>query len=162
MPEDAVLIDNLAVVNQTQKIEVRIEIKLLSHDAKIPFRSRTTDAGYDLYSIEDAVLQPGLATIVKTGLAIAIPPGFYYTIEGRSSLWMKGIFPNRGIIDATYCGEAFVSLVNVSGHPFEIEKGDRIAQLILHRQYDANFVPIDQFSDLYNQRGIDGFGSSGK
>jgi dUTP pyrophosphatase len=163
MQSEAVLVDSLSVVNQTQKTEVRIEIQKLVPEAKIPFRKRTTDAGYDLYSVEEAVLQPGLATIVKTGLAIAVPPGFYYTIEGRSSLWMKGIFPNRGIIDATYCRESVVSLVNVSGSPFTVNKGDRIAQLILHRQYDANFVPIvDQFSDLYNQRGTDGFGSSGK
>lgn len=163
MSNEAVLIDSLSVVNQTQKIEVRIEIQKLTPDAQIPFRRRSTDAGYDLHSIEDAVLDTGLATIVRTGLAIAVPPGFYYTIEGRSSLWMKGIFPNRGVVDSTYCGESVVSLVNVSGKPFTINKGDRIAQLILHRQYDANFVPIDgQFSELYNQRGTDGFGSSGK
>ena len=156
------LIDSVAVVNQTQKTEVRIEIRKLVSEAQIPFRKRKTDAGYDLYSIEDAWLQPGLAAIVKTGLAIAAPPGFYYTIEGRSSLWMQGIFPNRGIIDSTYCGETVVSLVNVSGEPFKINKGDRVAQIILHRQYDANFAPVDEFSALYNARGTDGFGSSGK
>ena len=75
---------------------------------------------------------------------------------------MKGIFPNRGIIDSTYCGEVVVSLINVTGHDFSIGLHDRIAQLLLHRQYDANFVPVDNFSPIYDQRGKDGFGSSGK
>ena len=100
--------------------------------------------------------------MIRTGIKIAAPPGFYYTIEGRSSLWMKGIFPNRGIIDATYCGEVIVSLVNVTDKEFYINMSDRIAQLILHRQYDANFNLVEKFSPIYDQRGEDGFGSSGK
>lgn len=100
--------------------------------------------------------------MVRTGLIIAAPPGFYYTIEGRSSLWMQGIFPNRGIIDATYTGQVVVSLVNVTGDPYKIGLHDRIAQIILHRQYDANFVLVDNFSAVYDQRGEDGFGSSGQ
>jgi dUTP pyrophosphatase len=128
----------------------------------MPFRKRVTDAGYDIYAAEEAVLQPGRATIVRTGIIIAAPPGFYYTIEGRSSLWMQGIFPNRGIIDATYTGQVVVSMVNVTDKPFKVNLHDRIAQIILHRQYDANFVLVDEFSKTYNQRGEDGFGSSGK
>lgn len=141
---------------------VRLEVQLINEFAKLPFRKRTTDAGYDLYSIENIKLQPGRATIVRTGIIIACPPGFYYTIDGRSSLWRQGIFPNRGIIDATFTGEVVVSLVNVSDSIFNVSRGDRIAQIILHRQYDADFIEVQQFSQMYNQRGTDGFGSSGK
>lgn len=142
--------------------QVKMEVKLAHPDAKLPFRARPTDAGYDIYSVENVVLQPGRATIVHTGIHIAAPPGYYYTIEGRSSLWSKGIVPNRGIIDSTYCGEVVISLVNFNEGPFQIESGDRIAQIILHRQYDAHFSLVEEFSQLYNQRGHAGFGSTGK
>lgn len=145
-----------------EHINVRLEVELIHKNAKLPFRKRHTDAGYDLFSVENVNLQPHSATIVRTGIKIAAPPGFYYTIEGRSSLWLQGIFPNRGIIDATYCGEVVVSLVNVSDTTFDVKVHDRVAQMILHRQYDAHFILVDGFSTCYNQRGEDGFGSSGK
>lgn len=166
----SVALDELATCHIQQHIQVRLEVQTMLEDPntgdplkpKMPFRKRVTDAGYDLYAAEVAELIPGRATMVRTGIKIAAPPGFYYTIEGRSSLWMQGIFPNRGIIDATYCGHVVVSLVNVTGETFSIDLHDRIAQLILHRQYDANFVVVDEFSSAYNQRGEDGFGSSGR
>lgn len=167
---DAVMFDKLMTCHQVQHVEVRLEVQLLTEDPntgtvlspKLPFRSRHTDAGYDLHAAEDILLPTNRSTMVKTGIIIAAPPGFYYTIEGRSSLWMRGIFPNRGIIDATYCGQVIVSLVNMSGSDFEIKCHDRIAQMILHRQYDANFTQVAEFSPEYNQRGVNGFGSTGK
>ena len=142
--------------------QIRMEVRLIHELAKLPFRQRDTDAGYDIYSIENVILPIHGAMLIKTGIQIAAPPGYYYTIEGRSSLWRQGIFPNRGIIDSTYCGEVVVSLVNVNGNPFEIAIGDRIAQIILHKQYDAKFEIVENFSDLYNQRGTAGFGSTGR
>lgn len=141
---------------------IRLEVQRIHPDAKMPFRARPTDAGYDLYSIEEKELPPGKATPVHTGIKIAAPPGWYYTIDGRSSLWMIGVEPNRGIIDSTYCGEVLVSLVNFAGEPYKVKKGERIAQVILHRQYDAEFEEVENFSPEYNQRGEQGFGSTGK
>jgi dUTP pyrophosphatase len=141
---------------------VDLEVKLVHPLAKLPCRNRSTDVGYDIYASENAVLAPGRATIVQTGVRLSAPPGYYYTIEGRSSLWSIGIFPNRGIIDSTYCGDMCVSLVNVTGEDFHVHVGDRIAQLILHKQYNANFRLVEEFSPLYNQRGENGFGSSGR
>jgi dUTP pyrophosphatase len=140
---------------------VRLQIKLIHSYAKIPYRKRPTDAGYDLFSVENISIRPSNNKLVRTGIQIACPPGYYYTIEGRSSLWMQGIFPNRGIIDSTYTGEVVVSLVNVSNSPFKIQVGQRIAQLIIQRQYDAEFVKVQQFGPAYDQRGTDGFGSTG-
>ena len=141
---------------------VKMQVRLIDAKAKLPTRTRTTDAGYDIYSIEDAVLMPKTATIIKTGIQISAPPGYYYTIEGRFSLWSKGIFPNRGIIDSTFCGELVVSLVNVNDMPFNVMSGDRIAQIILAKQYDAQFELVSEFSPEYNQRGVNGFGSTGR
>jgi dUTP pyrophosphatase len=145
-----------------EHVGIRLEFKRISEKGKIPFRKRPTDAGYDLYSIETVDLRPNSATLIRTGIAIACPPGYYYTIEGRSSLWTKGVFPNRGIIDSTFTDEVIVSMVNVSDKIFTVQDGDRIAQIILSKQYDANFVLVEKFSDAYNQRGTAGFGSSGR
>lgn len=141
---------------------VRLEVQLTTPLAKLPFRDRATDAGYDLYSIEDATVPPGRVVIISTGIKIAAPPGWYYTIEGRSSLKKIGVVPHRGIIDSTYCGEVIVRLMNFSEEPYVVSVGDRIAQILLHRQYDANFEMVEHFSPLYNQRGEKGFGSTGK
>jgi dUTP pyrophosphatase len=141
---------------------VKMQVRLIDPKAQLPTRTRTTDAGYDIYSIQDAMLAAKTATIVRTGIQISAPHGYYYTIEGRSSLWSRGIFPNRGIIDSTFCGELVVSLVNVNDVAFEVKTGDRIAQIILAKQYDAQFELVDEFSAAYNQRGINGFGSTGR
>jgi dUTP pyrophosphatase len=142
--------------------EIRLEVQLIHPQAKLPFRKRETDAGYDLYAVQDATLKPLSITTIRTGLKMACPPGYYYTIDGRSSLWVKGVFPSRGIIDSTFTDEVIVSLVNIGSGEFEISAGDRIAQIILHKQYHANFKIVESFSPLYNQRGNAGFGSSGK
>ena len=159
---DAVAINKLMTCNVTEHVEVRLEFQKILETGKMPFRKRPTDAGYDLYAAESTTLKPNSSTMIRTGIAIACPPGFYYTIEGRSSLWTKGIFPNRGIIDATFTGEVIVSMVNVSNVEWPIIEGDRIAQMILNKQYDANFALVSEFSEIYNQRGTAGFGSSGK
>jgi dUTP pyrophosphatase len=145
-----------------EHVTVRLEIRFLDRRAKRPFRKRETDAGFDLHALNSILLPVGQATIVETGLAIACPPGFYYTMEGRSSLWLQGIFPNRGIIDASYNGPLVVSLVNVSDKPYQVHEGDRIAQMLLHRQLHARFDEVEAFSSKYDQRGQAGFGSSGR
>ncbi len=142
--------------------KVRLEVQLVHPDAHLPFKDKATDAGYDLYSVKEVVLPPGRSTPVSTGIKIAAPPGWYYTIDGRSSLWKAGVEPNRGIIDSTYTGEVVVNLVNFNSEPVTLVKGERIAQIILHRQYDATFEEVESFSPLYNQRGEKGFGSTGR
>lgn len=147
--------------------KVELEVQLIQDpnrpcEPRIPSRTRDTDAGYDLYSVEDKTIPAGRATLVHTGIRIAAPPGFYYTIEGRSSLWLIGVAPDRGIVDAGYTGEVVVSLVNNSEKPYEVKAGERIAQLILHRQYHAEFVEVAAFSPAYSTRGTKGFGSTGK
>jgi len=152
----------LSSTNVSTGQPVKLETKLIDSEAKLPFRKRTTDAGWDLYSVEDAIIKPQTTKNVHTGICISAPEGYYYTIEGRSSMFMQGITPNRGIIDATYCGEVIVSLVNISDEEYKVVVGDRIAQIILHKCYDAEFFVVDEFSPNYNKRGTAGFGSSGK
>ena len=143
-------------------ITVRLECKKLRDDAVIPTKKRFTDVGYDVSSV-DAYVVPAYGTVsVDTGIALSAPPGFYYTVDGRSSLWSKGILPFRGIIDATYTGPLIVGLFNMTPQPYHINKGDRIAQLILSPIIHADIETVTEFSPRYNQRGNNGFGSSGR
>lgn len=141
---------------------VRLECKIECSDAIIPTRTRSTDAGYDLYTITSKVLNPREVARFETGLRISAPDGWYYTIEGRSSLWSQGIVPFTGIIDGGYVGLIGVHLMNVSATPYTIRKGDRVAQMIVHKVRHADIVQVTNFSPQYNSRGNNGFGSSGR
>jgi dUTP pyrophosphatase len=141
---------------------VNLEIRLIHSAAKIPTKARGTDAGYDLYAVEDTLIGPGEIKNVSTGIQLSCPPGWYYTIEGRSSLFKHRIYPNRAIIDSTYTGELFVNLDNKGDTGYRIIAGDRIAQITIHKQYDANFSIVQDFSNNYNVRGEKGFGSTGR
>jgi dUTP pyrophosphatase len=143
-------------------LTIRLECKKLHPDAVIPTKKRSTDVGYDLSAISDYTLDPISVISIDTGLALSAPPGYYYTIEGRSSLWSKGIVPFRGIIDATYTGPLIVGLFNMSQVPHHFKKGDRIAQLILAPIIHAQIDVVSEFSPRYNHRGALGFGSSGR
>jgi len=142
---------------------VRFEYQKNHPDAKLPFRKRTTDAGFDLASVEELVIPPREVRNVNTGLRISPPEGWYLSIDGRSSLFQEGIVPFRGIIDSNYTGVLFCSLYNSSDSPFKIEKGDRIAQITVHQTHSADFVEVDEFSPEYSlSRGDKGWGSSGR
>jgi len=150
-------------VNLTNFLNVnaRLECKLCHPDAKIPYRKRPTDAGYDIVAINGGTILPNRMLNIHTGVILTCPSGYYITIEPRSSLWMKGISPFHGIIDATYTGELMVCLMNYGSEPYVIEKGNRIAQLILHKNIPFDIVEVSSFSPDYNERGTAGFGESG-
>lgn len=147
---------------ETNECPVRLECKLIHPDAQMPFRQRTTDAGYDIYSIEEKTIPPGGLIDLHTGIIIAAPPGYYFTVEGRSGMMRNGVTPCRGIIDATYCGELMVGLMNISDKPYQIKVHDRIAQIIMHRQIHMDFIEVEDFGPNYNQRGTAGYGASGR
>lgn len=142
--------------------KVRFECKLDHPNAKLPSRKRTTDAGWDVYSVIDVTINPNKTEAVAIGARISPPPGWYFTIEGRSSLFKEGIAPFRTIIDGTYTGLIFIILHNFSDKPFEIKTGDRIAQIVAHRLCNVEFDIVDEFSPEYDQRSIQGWGSSGR
>lgn len=141
---------------------VRLECVLDDEFAIVPTRTRSTDAGYDLYSITDKVLEPSEVAEIKTGIRISAPDGWYYTIDGRSSMWSRGIITFRGIIDGGYTGTVQAHLMNASTTAYSIKRGDRIAQIIMHKINHMDLVPVDHFSPRYNYRGSNGFGSTGR
>ena len=140
----------------------RLEVKLIHPDARLPFRKRTSDAGYDLYSVENVIVASHSVASVDTGLIVSPPDGAYYTIEGRSSMFRSGIMPYRGIIDGTYQGPLVVMLSNNTDKEYKVSKGDRIAQIIIHKVNHADFIVVDEFSPVYDGRTDNGWGSSGR
>lgn len=143
-------------------IPSRIEFKLIHPDAVLPTRSKEEDAGYDLTSIQDVEIPPHKTKRVRTGVIFTAPTGFYFTVEGRSSLFKYGLVPARGIIDATYCGELLVALSNTSEESYQIKSGDRVAQIIIHRTIPIDVSGVKEFSLDYSIRGESGFGSTGR
>lgn len=141
---------------------VRLEFKLAHPDAKIPFRKRITDAGYDIHSIESVCIDPHCTQNIHTGIIVVCPEGYFITVEGRSSMWSNGVAPFHGILDSGYQGELMVRLMNISDDQYTVEKHDRIAQIVLHQALNAVFVEVETFSKEYSQRGLAGFGSSGR
>lgn len=138
----------------------RIPIKLLNSAARVPTRANETDAGYDLYAIEDQPIHPGGRAVVKTGIAVAITEGYYGRVAPRSGLAVKkGIDVLAGVVDASYRGEVGVVLINLGFDLFEVKAGDRIAQLIIEKCHDVVWQEVETLPD--SQRGAGGFGSSG-
>jgi dUTP pyrophosphatase len=141
---------------------MRIRIKKLSPDAILPSYAHGADedAGLDLRALERAVLRPGTAQAVPTGIAIEIPPGYEAQVRPRSGLALKhSITVNFGTIDPGYRGEIRVIMFNLGQADYTVEKGDRIAQLIVAR-YES--IDWEEGELGGSARGSGGFGSSGR
>ena len=135
----------------------------LTDAATAPSRAHPGDAGYDLYAAERARLEPGERGAVGTGIAVEIPDGWAGLVLPRSGLAAKhGITLTNapGLIDAGYRGEVRVLLLNTDrAAAFEIEPGDRIAQLMLVRHEAPDLEEVDALEE--SARGAGGFGSTG-
>lgn len=143
---------------------MQVKIRRLRPDVELPryAHGSAEDAGLDLCAAEATTLEPGVPTLVPTGLAMELPSGFEAQIRPRSGLALRHAItlPNApGTIDPAYRGEIGVIMLNLGKAAYEIAKGDRIAQMVVAR-YEA--VEWDE-SDLSNtRRGEGGFGSSGR
>jgi dUTP pyrophosphatase len=143
---------------------VELAFALLSEAAVLPTRAHDGDAGLDLYAAERALLKPGDRASVGTGVAVAIPPAHAGLVLPRSGLAARhgiALVNAPGLIDAGYRGEIRVLLLNTDARePFEVEVGDRIAQLLVTPFADAQ--PISSAELELSARGEKGFGSSGR
>ncbi|BAU99028.1 dUTP diphosphatase [Aurantimicrobium minutum] len=138
-------------------------IEVLINAETIPTYSHPGDAGADLSSAENLVLHPGERATVATGVSIALPAGFVVFVVPRSGLAAKHgitVVNSPGTVDAGYRGELKVTLLNTDlREPFTINKGDRIAQMIVMPVVQARFIPVDKLPE--SERGESGFGSTG-
>ena len=142
---------------------MKVEIKKLSPTAKIPFHGSGAAAGYDLYSDGDYEIAPGGTVKVSTGIAMAIPDGYWGGIYARSGLATKqGLRPANctGVVDSDYRGPIIVALHNDSNEMQFVNAGDKIAQMIISPFLYWEIEEKDELSET--NRGSGGFGSTGK
>jgi dUTP pyrophosphatase len=140
---------------------MRVKIKKLSPNAKIPAYQTEGAAGFDLSSCEDIVILPGQVIAVDTGLAFEIPTGYEIQVRSRSGLALKhNVFILNGIgtIDEDYRGAVKAILCNASNVNFSIRVGDRIAQGVLNQVLKAGFEEVIDLETT--ERGEGGFGST--
>lgn len=174
-PVDGVLGFGVTSPSSSSVERPTLRVKRLQPEARIPTRANATDAGLDLYSVEDVTLAPATfpardhlepnevdpsRTMVATGISVEFAPGLGLFIWDRSGLAAKhGIHRFAGVIDAGYTGEVKVVLMNHSPFPYQIKKGDRIAQAILQPVILPQVVEVLDLAE--SKRGAGGFGSTG-
>jgi dUTP pyrophosphatase len=139
-----------------------VKIKKLHPDAILPQYAHTGDAGADLFSIEDFTLAPMARAAIGTGLAAEVAIGFEIQIRPKSGLALSAgiaIVNAPGTVDAGYRGEIKVIFINLGREPYNITKGQKIAQAIISPVIRAEFTEVTELSS--SQRDTGGFGSTG-
>jgi dUTP pyrophosphatase len=142
----------------------RFKFKKLHKDAVIPTRATLGSAGMDLVAVNDVpvILAPGERKLIPSGIAASIPPGFEIQVRPRSGLALKNgvtVLNAPGTIDSDYRGEIFAMLYNASHQQFVIEKGLKMAQLVVAEYAAPIFAVVEELDDT--ERGAGGFGSTG-
>ena len=139
-------------------------VKVLRSDpeAQLPAYAHPGDAGMDVRSIEELTLAPGARALVHTGLVLMLPPDAEAQVRPRSGLALKHgvtVLNTPGTIDAGYRGEVGVILINLGAEPFTVEKGMKIAQIVVSPVAQAEVVEVTSVDET--DRGAGGFGSTG-
>jgi dUTP pyrophosphatase len=137
-----------------------LKFKRLEESAVLPTRGSASSAGLDLHSIEHLNIGPHERVVARTGLAVAIPEGYYGRVAPRSGLAVKhGLDVLAGVIDADYRGEILCALYNGGNSAIELEAGTKICQLIVEKIITPTAVWAENLSET--TRGAGGFGSTG-
>jgi len=153
---------------QKMSMEARIsrsfEVEcMLEPGAKLPWRSRDTDAGFDLFALENMQLPPGDIAYIRTGVHLMPPAGYFFYIAPRSGVTKTGVVAIGGVIDAGYTGEILAPLLNTTKDTYVVHQGDRVAQAVFLPIMHPEFKDVHQFTVTEkNHRGPKGFGSSGR
>jgi len=145
---------------------ISVNIRRLRPGAQIPSSGSAYAAGYDLYACledESLTIPPHASAKIPTGVALAIPEGYFGAVYARSGLACKqGLRPANcvGVVDSDYRGEVMVFLHNDNDEARSIQNGDRIAQLVIQPYLSVSFTEVEELDDT--ARGEGGFGSTGK
>ena len=141
---------------------MKIEIVKLDPAAIVPRYAHEFDAGLDLFSVEEIAILPGEAKLIRTGIAIALPPHTEAQVRPRSGLALRysiTVLNTPGTVDAGYRGEIGVILINHGKKIFQVIPGMKIAQMVIAAIVRAELVTVDRLNETY--RGDSGFGSTG-
>ncbi len=140
---------------------MKIKIKKLKPEIRLPEYGHPGDAGLDLFSLEDYTIQPGERRIFPLGFALEFPFGYAAIIKDKGSLPKNGgLHTWGGVFDAGYRGEYNVGLINLGQEPYHIEKGNKLAQLVIFPVAIAELEEVNELSE--SSRGTGRFGSTGK
>lgn len=143
-------------------VKIFIKVKKLVEDAKLPEFAHEGDAGADVFSIADYTVAPGEHILVKTGIAIGLPPYTEAQIRPRSGLALKNgitVLNAPGTVDSCYRGEVGVIIINHGTETFEITKGMKIAQMVIKPTLPVLLHEVEELDET--DRSVKGFGSSG-
>jgi len=146
------------------KVLMRITRVGDNRDLPLPAYASEGSSGMDIRAFleEPVLLRPGEIRLIPTGLAVSVPPGYEVQIRPRSGLALRhgiGMVNSPGTIDSDYRGEIGIILINWGGAPFEIKRGDRIAQMIVSKVYRVDLLEVSSLGET--PRGQGGFGHSG-
>ena len=138
----------------------KLLVKKLHPDAILPKRQTSDSAGYDICSYCDYTILPGSKQLIDTGISFTVPEGTYGQLAPRSGMSCKGTHVGAGVIDRDYTGHVKVLMFNLNKvKSIDINKGDRIAQLLIKRISLCDVEEVDELSST--SRGSEGFGSTG-
>jgi|SRR3989344_1838313 len=139
---------------------MKIKVKKIHSDAVIPDYAKDGDAGFDLHSLEEKILAAGEKAVIKTGIKIEIPNGYFGSIRDRSGLAAKNaLHCLAGVVDSGYRGEIGIVMINLGKDEFKINRGDRIAQMLIQKVERVEIEEVEELSESF--RGESGFGSTG-
>jgi len=138
---------------------MKIHFKKLTADAKAPKYALPGDAGMDFFANEDTTIKPGQYQPVSTGIAIEIPLGYVGLVWDKSGIVHRGLKTAGGVIDSGYRGDIKIQVRNLSQEDFVINKGDKIAQILIQKVESPELIEADSLSET--TRGESRFGSTG-
>ncbi|HLP86517.1 MAG TPA: dUTP diphosphatase [Candidatus Paceibacterota bacterium] len=139
---------------------MKIKIKKLKENAKLPKYHHPGDVGMDMYSMETVTVPPMGHIRLWHGFALEFPEGYAAVVKDKSSISKAGLHTMGGVFDAGYRGEYNTHLVNLSGEPYTIEEGDKVSQLIIYPVAIAELEETDTLSESARGEGM--FGSTGR
>ncbi len=139
---------------------MKLKVKKITPEARLPIYHHPGDAGLDLFSAVDDVIEAGELKAIPTGIKMAIPEGFVGLIWDKSGLSLRGVHRLAGVVDAGYRGEVRVVMANLGRELFAIQKGMKIAQMLIQPVVTIEVVEAEELDDTW--RGEGGFGSTGR
>lgn len=139
---------------------MKLKIKKLYENTKLPTRAHHDDAGTDMYAQGDHIVEPHATVVIPTGVAMELEKGYVSLIWDKSSVGSKGIKTLGGVIDAGYRGEYKIIVHNLNNEAYTFKHGDKVAQLLIQK---VEFPELEEVTELNDStRGEGGFGSTGK
>jgi len=140
---------------------MKLKIKKLDREARLPERAHQTDAGFDLFAGMSYNIRPGDRVQVSTKIAMEIPDGYVGLIWDKSGLsHKKGLKVLGGVVDSGYRGEILVGLANISDRSFTMQRGHKVAQMLIQKYEAPEIIEVEELGEA--DRGDAAFGSTGK